>query len=88
MHRIGPALVDVAAIGPDRSAAADALLASLVSALAPGSGTRIARRCPRCGGRGVVELYSVLHDRRYEDAATPDNRQRGRLLRLQAQFSF
>lgn len=50
MHRIGPALVDVAAIGPDRSAAADALLASLVSALAPGSGTRIARRCPRCGG--------------------------------------
>jgi 4'-phosphopantetheinyl transferase len=50
MHRIGPVLVDVAAIGPDRSTSGDALLASLVSALAPWSGTRIARRCPRCGG--------------------------------------
>ena len=29
-----------------------------------------------------------LSDRRYEDLANPDNRQRGRLMRLQAQFSF
>ncbi len=38
----------------------------------------------------AVELTAAyqLSDRRYEDAANPNNRQRGRLLRLQAQFSF
>jgi len=37
-----------------------------------------------------VELTAQyqLSDRRYEDLANPDNRQEGRLLRLQGQFSF
>ena len=34
----------------------------------------------------LTAMYTIS-DRRYEDAATPDNRQKGQLLRLQAQFN-
>jgi hypothetical protein len=39
---------------------------------------------------GAFELTAqyTIADRRYEDAATPVNRQKGRLLRLQAQFNY
>ena len=38
----------------------------------------------------AVELTAMytISDRRFEDAAMPDNRQRGQLLRLQAQFNY
>jgi hypothetical protein len=35
----------------------------------------------------LTAMYTIS-DRRFEDAATPDNRQRGQLLRLQAQFNY
>ena len=35
----------------------------------------------------LTAMYT-MSDRRYEDLAKPDNRQRGRLLRLQAQFNY
>lgn len=35
----------------------------------------------------LTAMYTIS-DRRYEDVATPVNRQRGRLLRLQAQFNY